>query len=115
MPKAIVSNTHECSGNGRSRRARKACGNPWTAGGVGNTIWGGVWLTGLLVSTGLTDRAPHVAFEGMDIPLGKSNPDYPQYSNRQGHGLHAAGIQNECRTTTPETWPPPEGDGLGPD
>ena len=72
MPKAIVSNTLECSGNGRSLLNKKAGGNPWTIGGVGNAVWGGVWLKHILSSAGLTDHAAHVAFEGMDTPLGKS-------------------------------------------
>jgi hypothetical protein len=38
MPKAIVSNTMECSGNSRSLLDKKAAGNPWTIGGVGNAV-----------------------------------------------------------------------------
>jgi DMSO/TMAO reductase YedYZ molybdopterin-dependent catalytic subunit len=72
MPKAIVSNTLECSGNSRSLLTEKASGNPWTIGGVGNAVWGGVWLGDLLKSAGLTKGAAHVAFEGMDTPLGKA-------------------------------------------
>ena len=48
MPKAIAANTMECSGNSRSLFAQKASGNPWTIGGVGNAVWGGVWLKDLL-------------------------------------------------------------------
>ena len=72
LPKTIVSNTLECSGNSRSLLKKKAPGNPWTIGGVGNAIWGGVWLRDLLKNAGLSDRAAHVAFEGMDIPVGKA-------------------------------------------
>jgi DMSO/TMAO reductase YedYZ molybdopterin-dependent catalytic subunit len=72
LPKAIVSNTLECSGNSRSLLEKKASGNPWTIGGVGNAVWGGVWLRDLLNDAGLADRAAHVAFEGMDTPLGKA-------------------------------------------
>ncbi|MGA7145180.1 MAG: sulfite oxidase [Desulfobacterales bacterium] len=72
MPKAIVSNTIECSGNSRSLLERKASGNPWTIGGVGNAVWGGVWLRELLESAGLKDTAHHVAFEGLDQPLGSA-------------------------------------------
>jgi DMSO/TMAO reductase YedYZ molybdopterin-dependent catalytic subunit len=73
FPKAIVANTLECSGNGRSLLVKKSSGNPWTIGGVGNAIWGGVGLGTLLAETGLTERAAHVSFEGMDTPLGKAN------------------------------------------
>jgi DMSO/TMAO reductase YedYZ molybdopterin-dependent catalytic subunit len=72
MPKAIVANTLECSGNSRSLFKQKASGNPWTIGGVGNAVWGGVWLKDLLEKAGLKDSAKHVAFEGMDKPLGSA-------------------------------------------
>jgi len=72
MPKAIVANTLECSGNGRSLLEEKAAGNPWTIGGVGNAVWGGVWLRGLLEKAGLTEKAKYVAFEGLDKPLGSA-------------------------------------------
>jgi DMSO/TMAO reductase YedYZ molybdopterin-dependent catalytic subunit len=73
MPKAIVANTLECSGNGRSLLSTKASGNPWTIGGVGNAVYGGVWLKEILDAAGLKERARHVAFEGFDKPLGSSN------------------------------------------
>ncbi len=81
LPKAIIANTLECSGNSRSLLAQKAHGNPWTVGGVGNAIWGGVWLRELLNRAGLKPGAAHVAFEGFDqaktkfirsIPLAKA-------------------------------------------
>jgi DMSO/TMAO reductase YedYZ molybdopterin-dependent catalytic subunit len=72
MPKQIVSNTMECSGNSRSLLETKARGNPWTIGGVGNAVYSGIWLKDLLNMAGLTDSARHVAFEGMDKGLGKS-------------------------------------------
>ena len=72
MPKAIVSNTLECSGNGRSLLAQKASGNPWTIGGAGNAVWGGVWLRDILARARPMPDAKHVAFQGMDKPLGSS-------------------------------------------
>ncbi len=72
MPKTIVSNTLECSGNGRSLLKEKATGNPWTIGGVGNAVWGGVWLRTFLEKAGLKKNAKHVAFEGLDKPLGSA-------------------------------------------
>jgi len=72
MPKAIVSNTLECSGNGRSLLKTKAKGNPWTIGGVGNAVWSGVWLRDLLSKAAATKKAVHVAFEGLDRPLGSA-------------------------------------------
>ena len=72
MPKAIVSNTIECSGNSRSLFGTKASGNPWTIGGVGNAVWGGVWLKELFDRAELKASAHHVAFEGLDKPLGSA-------------------------------------------
>jgi DMSO/TMAO reductase YedYZ molybdopterin-dependent catalytic subunit len=72
MPKAIVADTLECSGNSRSLFDEKARGNPWTIGGVGNAVWGGVWLRDILKPAGLKAAARHVAFEGFDKPLGSA-------------------------------------------
>jgi len=72
MPKAIVADTLECAGNGRSLLTGKASGNPWTIGGVGNSVWGGVWLKEILLAAGMKSAAQHVAFEGMDEPLGSA-------------------------------------------
>jgi len=72
MPKDIVANTLECSGNSRSLLEKKASGNPWTIGGVGNAEWGGVWLGDLLKMAGLKQSARHVSFEGLDQPLGSA-------------------------------------------
>ncbi|MDJ0781818.1 MAG: sulfite oxidase [Desulfosarcinaceae bacterium] len=72
MPKDTVANTLECSGNSRSLLKSKAAGNPWTIGGVGNAVWGGVALRHLLERVGLKASAKHVAFEGLDTPTGKA-------------------------------------------
>jgi len=72
MPKVIAANTMECSGNSRSLLDQKAAGNPWTTGGVGNAVWGGVLLKDLLEKAGPTADAGHVAFEGFDEPLGRA-------------------------------------------
>jgi len=66
LPKATVANTLECSGNSRSLLEQKASGNPWTIGGVGNAVWGGVWLRLLLEQAGVKSSGKHVAFEGFD-------------------------------------------------
>lgn len=72
MPKAIAANTLECSGNSRSLFKEKSYGNPWTIGGVGNAVWGGVWLKDVLAMAGVKESAQHVAFGGFDQPLGKA-------------------------------------------
>lgn len=76
MPKTTVVNTLECSGNGRSLFKEKAPGNPWTIGGVGNVVWGGVWLRDILMMAGLNPNARHVAFEGFGKPVGGSGIDF---------------------------------------
>jgi DMSO/TMAO reductase YedYZ molybdopterin-dependent catalytic subunit len=76
LPRAIAANTIECSGNGRSLLPEKASGNPWTVGGVGNAVWGGVWLREVLSRAGLKAKARHVAFEGSDKPLGTSGTKF---------------------------------------
>jgi DMSO/TMAO reductase YedYZ molybdopterin-dependent catalytic subunit len=72
MAKVIVANTFECSGNGRSLLKEKARGNPWTIGGVGNAVYGGVWLRDILQQAGLKNSGKHVSFEGQDLSLGSS-------------------------------------------
>ena len=72
MPKVEMANTLECSGNGRSLLAQKASGNPWTIGGVGNAVWGGVRLAQVLEKAGIAAGARHVGFEGLDQPLGSA-------------------------------------------
>ena len=68
LPKVEVADTLECSGNSRSLLKDKASGNPWTIGGVGNAVWGGIWLKELLAIAGLKNDARHVGFEGFDKP-----------------------------------------------
>ena len=72
MPKVEAANTLECSGNSRSLFKEKASGNPWTIGGVGNAIWGGVRLKDVFEKAELKDSAKHVSFEGLDKPLGSA-------------------------------------------
>jgi DMSO/TMAO reductase YedYZ molybdopterin-dependent catalytic subunit len=72
LPKVEAANTLECSGNSRSLLAEKASGNPWTIGGVGSAVWGGVRLRDVLEKTGLQANANHVGFEGFDKPLGSA-------------------------------------------
>lgn len=72
LPKVETADTLECSGNSRSLLSQKASGNPWTIGGVGNAVWGGVRLKDVLEKAGLQENAGHVAFEGFDKPLGSA-------------------------------------------
>lgn len=76
MPKVEIANTLECSGNSRSLLKEKASGNPWTIGGVGNAVWGGIWLRTVLDRAGLEPEARQVSFEGLDAPLGSSGIEF---------------------------------------
>jgi DMSO/TMAO reductase YedYZ molybdopterin-dependent catalytic subunit len=72
LPKVEAANTLECSGNSRSLLTEKASGNPWTIGGVGNAIWGGIRLRDVLEKAGLQRNANHIGFEGFDTALGSA-------------------------------------------
>jgi DMSO/TMAO reductase YedYZ molybdopterin-dependent catalytic subunit len=72
MEKIEMANTLECSGNGRSLLSQKASGNPWTIGGVGNAVWGGVMLENVLREAKVMPAARHVSSEGLDEPLGSA-------------------------------------------
>jgi DMSO/TMAO reductase YedYZ molybdopterin-dependent catalytic subunit len=72
LPRVEVADTLECSGNGRSLLRDKASGNPWTIGGVGNAVWGGIWLKELLDKAGVQADARHVSFEGFEQALGSA-------------------------------------------
>jgi DMSO/TMAO reductase YedYZ molybdopterin-dependent catalytic subunit len=76
MPKTIMANTMECSGNSRSLLEVKASGNPWTIGGVGNAVWGGIWLRSLLDMGGLKESAKYVAFEGFEQSSGAAKTKF---------------------------------------
>ena len=89
LPKGLVANTLECSGNSRSLLEKKASGNPWTIGGVGNAVWGGAWLRDVLDMAGPMDSAGHVAFEGMDQPLGSKGV----------HFVRSIPIEKACSST----------------
>jgi DMSO/TMAO reductase YedYZ molybdopterin-dependent catalytic subunit len=116
MPKAIVSNTLECSGNGRSLLREKASGDPWTIGGVGNAVYGGVWLTELLEIAGLPPAARHIAFEGLDEPLGSSGVQFIRSIPLQ-KALSSTLLAYEMNgePLAPETWISSAGDRLGMD
>ena len=72
LPKVEAADTLECSGNSRSLLAKKAVGNPWTIGGVGNAVWGGIRLRDVLEIAGLRENAKYIGFEGFDKPMGSA-------------------------------------------
>jgi DMSO/TMAO reductase YedYZ molybdopterin-dependent catalytic subunit len=68
-----VTNTLECAGNGRAFFQPRIGGVPWTRGGVGNAVFRGPSLGGLLDLAAVSDTARHVAFRGVALP----SPDPP--------------------------------------
>jgi sulfite oxidase len=68
---AEVTNTLECSGNGRANYAPHVPGVQWRGGAVGNARFRGPRMRDLLNRAGLKSTAKHVAFKGLEEPPGK--------------------------------------------
>ena len=78
FPAVTVAATLACAGNRRSELAtiRPIRGEmPWGPGAVGNALWTGVRLPDVLRAAGVAPRAHHVAFAGLDPPVGIDEPD----------------------------------------
>lgn len=81
-PKTEVVAAIMCGGNRRSEMAhiKEIKGLTWSAGAVGNAVWGGVRLCDVLKEMGVkSDEVSHVQFEGLDTdptstPYGASIP-----------------------------------------
>ncbi len=72
---ATVTNTLECSGNGRAFYRPRVPGIQWVRGGVGNAVFFGPRLADVLRRAGVKATGRHVAFNGLDEPPGKV-PDF---------------------------------------
>ena len=68
---ASVTNTMECAGNGRSFYHPRVPGIQWSRGAVGNAVFSGPRLAGLLRRAGVKASGKHVAFKGLDDPPGR--------------------------------------------
>ncbi len=94
MPRASVTATIECAGNGRVFLSPKVDGAQWERGAVGNAVWTGVPLKAVLERAGLKPEADEVILTGADqgeietaprpggkihysrsLPLGKATDD----------------------------------------
>jgi DMSO/TMAO reductase YedYZ molybdopterin-dependent catalytic subunit len=73
---ASVTNTMECAGNGRVNFRPRINAVPWGRGGVGNAVFEGPRLNNVLRLAGLTPRAKHVAFRGMDVLPREGTPQF---------------------------------------
>jgi DMSO/TMAO reductase YedYZ molybdopterin-dependent catalytic subunit/mono/diheme cytochrome c family protein len=74
MPRATVTTTMECAGNGRAFFEPKVAGIQWGKGAVGTARWTGVRLADLLDRSGPRSGATHVRMSGADRPFGTQPP-----------------------------------------
>ena len=65
-PKASVTVTMECAGNGRSLLSPRPISQPWVVEAIGTAEWAGTPLRGILEEAGLTARAVEILFTGLD-------------------------------------------------
>ncbi|WP_428490489.1 molybdopterin-dependent oxidoreductase [Rhodopila sp.] len=69
FPRRAVMAVMQCAGNRRAdlHEVRPVMGDPWSAGAIGNALWGGVSLVDVLRAAGAeTDAGLHVAFDACD-------------------------------------------------
>lgn len=75
MPRATVTVTLECAGNGRSFFDPPVAGIQWEKGAVGTARWTGVRMSDILKKAGVKSTGKYIALDGADKPLGKM-PDF---------------------------------------
>ncbi len=75
MPKATVTVTLECAGNGRSFFDPPVAGIQWEKGAVGTARFAGPRLADVLKKAGVKATGKYVAMNGADKPVGKQ-PDF---------------------------------------
>jgi DMSO/TMAO reductase YedYZ molybdopterin-dependent catalytic subunit len=75
MPKATVTVTLECAGNGRAFYDPPVAGIQWEKGAVGTARFAGARLADVLKKAGVKAAGKYVAMNGADNPVGKM-PDF---------------------------------------
>lgn len=75
LPKATVTVTLECAGNGRSFYDPPVAGIQWEKGAVGTARFAGARLADVLKKAGVKPTGKYVALNGADKPVGKQ-PDF---------------------------------------
>jgi DMSO/TMAO reductase YedYZ molybdopterin-dependent catalytic subunit len=75
LPKATVTVTLECAGNGRSFYDPPVAGIQWEKGAVGTARFAGARLADVLKKAGAKPTGKYVALNGADKPVGKQ-PDF---------------------------------------
>jgi len=74
MPRATVTTTMECAGNGRAFFDPPVAGIQWRKGAVGTARWTGVRLADVLTRAGTRRGVTHVWMSGADRPFGTQPP-----------------------------------------
>jgi DMSO/TMAO reductase YedYZ molybdopterin-dependent catalytic subunit len=67
---------NQCSGNRRGLFTPRVPGVQWMNGAMGNALWGGVRLRDVLRKAGVAADAVEVSFNGADMPVLPSTPDF---------------------------------------
>ena len=75
LPKATVTVTLECAGNGRAFMDPPVAGIQWEKGAVGTARWSGARLADILKRAGVKTAGKFVLLDGADKPVGKM-PDF---------------------------------------
>ena len=75
LPKATVTVTLECAGNGRAFYDPPVAGIQWEKGAVGTARFSGARLADVLKKAGVKPAGKYVALNGADKPVGKQ-PDF---------------------------------------
>jgi len=75
LPRASVTVTLECAGNGRAFFDPPVPGIQWEKGAVGTCRWTGARLSDVLKKSGLKSGVTYIAANGADKPVGKM-PDF---------------------------------------
>lgn len=75
LPRATVTVTLECAGNGRAFFDPPVAGIQWEKGAVGTARWTGVRLAEVLQRAGVKSTGKYVVLDGADRPVGQV-PDF---------------------------------------
>jgi DMSO/TMAO reductase YedYZ molybdopterin-dependent catalytic subunit len=76
MPHTEVAAVNQCSGNGRGFFTPRVGGGQAGNGMMGNAVWKGTPLKGVLERAGVKASAVQVSFNGLDKPLLPTTPDF---------------------------------------
>ncbi|MEY4168239.1 MAG: hypothetical protein RIR52_2063 [Acidobacteriota bacterium] len=87
LPRATVTVTLECAGNGRAFHDPPVAGIQWEKGAVGTARFTGARLSDILKRAGVKSTGRYVLFDGADSPVGKM-PDF-QRNVPMEKALHA--------------------------